>query len=410
MTITSYPALVNIASTGNTVKFGGSSVDAFGRFKTSLPYTLFDSQNRYQQNKYFDTATATGGTSTYLVNESTVRLDVSTASGSEVVRQTYKSFPYQPGKSLLVMNTFAMAAGKTNLRQRVGYFSTQNGVFLEQVDGALFFVLRSYATGAVVETRIAQASWNVDPFNGTGASGITLDVTKTQILWQDFEWLGVGSVRCGFTIDGVNYICHQFNNANSLMAVYMTTAILPIRYEITNTGTTASASSMKQVCSTVISEGGYEKRIAFTVARRTTSVTSIGTTFVPVISIRLATGRTNAVVIPAGYPLLPLSAGDYEVALFKNATLTGASYVTSDSTNVEYDVTATAVTGGTIVECDYIASSNQSAAVISNQGVFNFDLQLGASLAGVSDVYTVAVRAIAGTHSAIGSFSFYDLT
>lgn len=402
--------LEQLVSGGTNVNFYGTALDAFGRARFSQPYTIFDSQNRYQQNGYFDTSLATGGTTTYLPNESTVQLNVTTASGSEVVRQSYKVFPYQPGKSLLVMNTFAFNAGKTGLRQRVGYFSAQNGVFLEQDGTTLYLVRRTYVTGAVVETRIAQADWNTDKLNGTGDSGFTLDVSKTQIFWQDFEWLGVGSVRCGFVIDGQTVIAHQFNNANNLTTVYMTTAILPIRYEITNTGTTASASSMKQICSTVISEGGYEKKVALSVARRTTTVTAIGASFVPLVSMRLASDRLDAVVIPDGYSVLPTTSGDYEVALIKNATLTGASYDTTTFPNVDFDITATAMSGGTIVESRFISQTNQSAAPLQGGGEYNFDLQLGRTIAGVSDVYTIAVRALAGSQTAIGSMSFWDLT
>ena len=402
--ITSYPAGVQ------AVKFTGTAVDAFGRLQVANPYTVFDSQNRYQINGYFDTSTSTGGTSTYLPNESSVALAVTTSSGSEVVRQTYRSFPYQPGKGLLILVTFCMNAGKTNLRQRIGYMSTQNGVFFEQDGTTLNFVIRSYISGSVVETRVPQSSWNNDKFDGTGGSGITLDVSKAQIFWTDIEWLGVGSVRCGFTIDGVNYICHQFNNANVSSSVYMTTAILPIRYEITNTGVTASASTLKQICCTVISEGGYEKKTQPAVARRATSLTGIGTTFLPLISIRLASGRTGAVVIPDGHSVLPLTSGDYELAMFRNATLTSASFTTTTSNNVEYDVSATAVTGGTQLTSEFFSATNQSAAATGASSEYNFDLQLGATIAGVSDVYTLAIRTLSGTQTAIGSLSFYDLT
>lgn len=393
-----------------TVQFSAAAVDAFGRLQVANPYTIFDSQNRYQTNSYFDTSTATGGATTYLPNESTVSLAVTTASGSEVVRQTYRSFAYQPGKSLLILNTFAMNAGQANLRQRVGYMSTQNGVFFEQDGTTLNFVIRSYTSGAVVENRVPQSNWNVDKFDGTGSSGIVLDVTKTQILWMDIEWLGVGSVRCGFTVNGVNYICHQFNNANVNNSVYMTTAILPIRYEITNTGATAVASTMKQICSTVISEGGYEKKTQPAAARRSTSLVGIGTSFVPLVSIRLASGRTGAVVIPDGHSILPLTSGDYEAAMFKNPTLTGSSFAATTSNNVEYDVTATALTGGTQMTSEFFSATNQSASATGVSTEYNFDLQIGATIAGVSDIYTLAIRSLAGTNTAIGSLSFYDLT
>ena len=397
------------------VGFYGMAVDAFGRARVSTPFSLFDSQSRYASDNQFDTSTATGGTTTYQANESTVDLNVTTSSGSEVVRQTFRNFPYQPGKSLLILATFVMNAAKTNLRQRVGYFSTQNGIFLQQDDSTVSFVLRTYTSGAVDDTRsVSQANWNGDKLDGTGESGITLDLTKSQILFTDIEWLGVGSVRCGFIIDGQYIVAHTFTNANQTTKVYMTTAILPVRYEITNKAATASASTMKQVCSSVISEGGYEAVSIDHVARRTTALGTISTTFLPLVSIRLASTALGAVVLPNRIQVLPTTNQNYEVTLVKNPTLTGASWtaVPTDA-NVQYDVSATAMTGGSIVQTDYVTTSGSGG--VGNLAAptgYNFDLQLGVSLAGVSDIYTVAIRTVSGatTGDAVGSLSFYDLT
>jgi len=242
------------------ISFPAASVDAFGRLRVSNPYTLFDSQNRYQKDTQFNETLTGSGTSTYVANESSVDLAVTTASGDKVVRQTNRVFPYQPGKSLEVLATFVMNAGKTNLRQRVGYFNTDNGVFFQVSGTTNSFVLRTNTSGTPSDVRtVNQADWNGDKLDGTGASGLTLDITKAQILYMDFEWLGVGSVRCGFIINGQIIICHTFNNANDIDKVYMTTAILPIRYEIENTGAAASASTLTQICSSVISEGGYDR-------------------------------------------------------------------------------------------------------------------------------------------------------
>jgi len=394
-----------------SVNLYGGAIDAFGRARSSSPYTLFDSQNRYEKNDLFAETTATGGTVTYTANESTVNLNVTGSSGSEVVRQTYRSFAYQPGKSLLVMNTFVMPTANANQRIRIGYFNTQNGVFLERDGANVYIVRRTYVSGSAVDTQVAQADWNGDKLDGSGDSQFTIDLTKAQIFWQDFEWLGVGAVRCGFVIDGKLIVCHTFLNANSLTSVYMTTAILPIRYEITNTGASSSA-TLKQICSTVISEGGYEKKVALNVARMTTTNTGISTTFVPLASIRLASGRTGAVVVPDGYSVLPTStsAVTFEVVLVKNPTLTGASWVASTSNNVEQDLSATSYTGGTIVQQQFVLASTLSSNVIAGSGDYNWDLQLGADLAGTSDIYTLAVRCLSGTHDAIGSLSFWDLT
>jgi hypothetical protein len=416
MSITSYPNLVRLQSTGggNLVSLGGTNVDAFGRLRTAQPFTLFDSQNRFGIDPQFDTSTTGSGATSHLANESSVEMSVTTTSGDEVIRETKRVFPYQPGKSLLVMATFVFAAQQENLRQRVGYFGANDGVYFEQNGTDVRFVVRTSTSGSADDTRyVAQSSWNVDKLDGTGPSGYTLDVTTTpsaQILFMDFEWLGVGTVRCGFVIDGQFIVCHKFHNANSLDKVYMKTAILPIRYEITATGTLSSSAAMKQICSSVISEGGYQQVNALSWARMT-AATTVTTSFEPLVSIRLNSGSLDAVVLPAYYTVFPIPNNvDYEIALIKNTTLTGASYNTATFDNVDFDVSATALSGGTIVLQNYTKGTNQSSGDAIVPTGYNFDLQIGRTLAGTSDVYTLAARTISGTDDIIGCLAFWDLT
>lgn len=395
------------------VTYTGGNIDAFGRLRVSNPSTVFDSQNRYQKDDQFSESTVNGASITYSLDESTVLMSADTTSGSKAVRQSFRVMPYQPGKGLLFMGTFVMAAAQTNLRQRVGYFNTDNGVFLQQSGSTVSFVLRTSTSGTPSDARtVNQADWNGDKLDGTGDSGYTLDLTKSQILFMDFEWLGVGSVRCGFIIDGQYVICHTFNNANDLNKVYMTTAILPVRYEIEATAAIATGATLKQICSTVISEAGYQQAATNQFARRTSVLTGITTTFVPLVSIRLASDSLGAVVLAQGVQVFPLTTQNYEVVLLKNATLTGASYNTTDFNHVDYDVSATALTGGTIVLHNYVSSSAQGRATSFAPTGYNFDLQLGASLAGVSDVFTLAIRTVSGapTGEAIGAIDFLDLT
>jgi hypothetical protein len=388
-----------------------NNFDAFGRLRVSQPLTIFDSQNRYAKDPQFDEALTGSGASTFLSDEAAVKLEVTAASGDKVVRQSKRVMPYQPGKSLLVLATFAMAEGEEDLRQRVGYFNADNGVYFEQNGTELAFVIRTSTSGSVSDARrITQANWNTDKMDGTTGSAITLDPTKTQILFMDFEWLGVGSVRCGFVIDGVFVTAHVFHNANSLGAVYMQTATLPVRYEIETTGAISGVKSMKQICSSVMSEGGYNQTAPESVARRTAALTSISTTFLPLVSIRLASDSLGSVVIPSTIRVLPTSNGDYEVALIKNGSLTSASYDTTTFPHVDFDVSATAISGGTIVKSEYATASPLSASEANVEAGYNFDLQLGVTIGGTSDVYTLAVRTISSTGAAVGSLAFYDLT
>lgn len=418
MTITVYPPYGSDPNNPIYVNFNPTSLDAFGRLQVSNPYTLFDSQNRYAADNQFNTSTTGTGTTSFLTNEAAVKMEVTAGGVGSVVRQSYRSMPYQPGKGLLVLATFVMDSNNSvNLTQRVGYFNAQNGVFFQRIDGTYSFVLRSYVTGSVSDARtVNQSSWNGDKLDGTGPSGITLDPTKVQILWMDFEWLGAGSVRCGFIINGTFILCHTFNNANDITSVYMTTATLPMRYEITSSS--ALAASLKQICCTVISEGGYEQASIEHVARRTTIFNNIDTAanFYPIVSIRLASSALGAVVIPTRIQFQPTTLQNYEIALIKNPTLTGATWaatVPSDS-NVEYDVAATAISAaGAITQVGYIANTGGGgqSSTLSPTG-YNWDLQIGASLANVSDIYTLGARTISGATKGdgVGSISFYDLT
>jgi hypothetical protein len=362
-------------------------LDAFGRLRVSNPFTLFDSSHRYHDNGLWNTSTATGGAATFNANEGLVELTVTAASGSTVYRETTKVFAYLPGKSLLVMTTFVMSPAKTNLRQRLGYFGASNGMYLElngTGSNSLSFVERSSVSGSAVDTKVSQTNWNYDKMNGTGPSGMTLDITKSQIMWMDVEWLGLGTVRMGFVIDGKFILCHQFHHANIVATTYITTASLPLRYELENTGATASASTLKQVCSTVISEGGYELRglqqsinIPVTAARSTTTAG----TYYPIASIRLKSSPNNLDAISILTALSVLGTGNgvnYNWRVVATGTTTGGTWVSAGtSSSVEYNITGTGFSGGRVLASGYTNSSNQSSTTINilKAALFSFQLE-----------------------------------
>ena len=360
------PWVVSGTTSSNVASFPSTSTDAFGRLRVSEPFTMFDSSYRYGDNQLWSTATATGGTAVYNAPQGLMDLNVTTTSGSSVQRQTTKVFSYQPGKSLLVMTTFVCAAPKANLDQKVGYYNTDNGYFLEQDGLTTYFVERSIVSGAVTNTRVAQASWNVDPMDGTGPSGITLDISKAQILWMDLEWLGVGTVKMGFVINGTFYICHTWDHANLITSTYITTASLPLSCEITNTGTTASASTFKQICATVIAEGGYAlagfQQSVGTPVTAAKALTTAGT-FYPVVSLRLKTTRLDSISIVTAISLL--GAGNNETFRWEvraAGTTTGGSWVSAGpNSSIEYNLTGTAYTDGRILAAGYTSSSNQGS-------------------------------------------------
>ena len=404
---------VNIGS-GELVTFGGNTLDAFGRLRVSNPLTIFDSKNIMSQNTLFNSTTANGGSVTYTANKSTVNLNVTEAANSKTVRQSNRVMSYQPGKSLLIFNTFIMNEPTTNLKQKVGLFDTNNGIFFYADGTTLKIVRRTYTSGAAVDTEISQSSWNGDKLDGTGASGFDLDPATSNILFIDVEWLGVGSVRVGFVINGQLITAHTFYNANNLTTVYMQTANLPIRYEIERAGTlTAGTYTLQQICSSCISEGGYspqglEQMIGTTTLSTGVNLTTANT-YYNIATIRIKSGRPYAVIVPSGTDILNVSNGDFEWGLFVNATPSTPFSYTSFSDNVEYDLTTSDLTVlGTRIAGGYLGG--KTAPFTLGGDFIAFSNQLGQTIGGTSDTLTLGVRPGSANGDVAGLLKWFDLT
>ena len=411
VTVNSDTNPIFVQGTSDSSFFSPVQSDAFGRLRVSNPFTLFDGAQRYRDDPFKWNQVDTGAaSSTFLTNESSVLMSVS-GTGDESLRQTKSVFAYQPGKSLLTMATFAMTTPTAGLRQRVGLFGAQNGVYFE-VDGTtVSLVIRKYTSGSVDDTteKFAQASWNGDKLNGTGVSGITLDVSRAQIFWCDIEWLGVGSVRCGFVIDGQFIVCHTFHHANRVgfNKVYMTTATLPVRYELTSTG---AAGTMRAICSTVISEGGYMNRsITRSIGTSLTGKNLSDTVYIPLVCIRLNASNLESVVVPAKFDVFGLQQAAFVYRIILNPTLTNASWTSSGAdSSVEYDISATALSGGTVIDQGIFVGSNKggSASITSNE--VDFSQQIGRTIAGVSDIWCLAAIATTNNDDAVGAVTWQE--
>ena len=357
----------------------GMAVDAFGRMRFAQPFTLFDSFHRYQDNGKI-TQEAVGGTSTHNPNAGLIECTIDGNSGSHIYRESSRVFAYQPGKSLQILQTYIMSPHKTGLRQRYGYFDTTNGIFLERTNDGLCWVERSTSSGTLTETRVYQSDWNYDKLDGTGVSRLTLDMTKAQIQFMDIEWLGLGSVRCGFVIDGKFILAHTFHHANIITSTYMATACLPVRAEIENVSATGSSSTLKIVCTSVISEGGYEIRgKSFSQGHPIGTprvLSSPGTTY-PVFSIRLKSNRLGAIVDPKTFGIAVGAAAGFQYFLIGGAVSTGGTWVSAGTESaVEYNLAPTSYTGGRILDSGYIIASNQTAATPQQEpNPFSYQLE-----------------------------------
>jgi hypothetical protein len=350
-----------------TLKVG--QTDAFGRIRMSSPFTLGDYKHLYGLDPNFIDYTVNGATVAFQANQACARLTTTNNSASRVVHQTKFYHHYMPGKSQQILSSVNFYAAVPNVTKRTGYYDDNNGIFFEQAgDGTLSWVIRSYVSGAPVEDRKTQAQWNIDSCDGQGGSLFQLDITKTQLVFMEFQWLGVGSVTVGFVHEGSFIPCHIFHHSNTLTTVYMSTPNLPVRCEILNTGTTAGG-FMDQICSTVVSEGGYvEAGQDWSISSPSARTMNDGTT-VPVLAIRLKNtfrGYLNRMIVRMGNVNVFGTQENMEWKLIKLPNISQLTTATpwvsvNDGSGVEYNAGATAFTDGEIIDGGYISATTQGS-------------------------------------------------
>ena len=272
------------------------------------------------------------------------------------------------------------------------------------------------SSGAVVEDRVDQSSWNIDSLDGTGPSLLTLDLTKTQLFWSDIEWLGVGTVRCGFVINGQYIHCHSFHHSNLANTTYMTTACLPLRYEIENINSMANNAQMNVICASIMSEGGYEvrgrNRTAGQLPNTSYTLTTAGV-FYPVVSIRLKAERPDAIVVPKTISLLGLFGNGTRIAykLVEGGAVGNGTWTsTGTDSSVQYNITANSIVGGTELDQGFLYVAQQSSAAVSMQDDI-FRLQLGRnSFTNTNTTFTLAVAGAGASDTCIGAINWMEIT
>lgn len=252
------------------------SLDAFSRLRVSTPDTLFSVQCQYAAAavQMEPVATGTGVAPAHNADTRMVALTCTAGTGVSAF-QSFQYSPYAPGKSHFIAVTGVLGTGVANTTVDTGYFDALNGVVFRQ-NGAtnLQLILRTSTGGSVSDANIvAQSAWNIDKMDGTGASGLTLDVTKSFILIIDLQFLGMGRVRVGFDLNGIFYYVHQFENANVLAVPYMQSATLPVAMVVTASSSAAPKTAYFK-CASVISEGGKLTDYGYAQSTPSASVTA----------------------------------------------------------------------------------------------------------------------------------------
>lgn len=387
------------------------SIDSFGKWRVSNPTTLFDSKQVYNNNSnYFDTYTVGSASTTY--NSGSASSTLSLTGTGRALRQTKRVFHYQPGKSQQIIATGIFGDGVSGVVKRIGSFDDNDGIFFEQNGSSFGVTLRKTIDGVKTDTFVSQSDWNIDKLNGTGPSGLTLDITKAQIYNYDYEWLGVGRIRYYVVLKGIPRLIHEITNYNSLNGVYMRNPNLPIRYEISGSGT----SNLTQICSTVISEGGFEfsgDRVGIHDGNSTLSGSQYGVC----MYVRLHPSASNVTIIPEQIDLL-VSPGN-------NSKFSGRWDLLINPTTSD-TITWNNVSGSTISQFAVIPAVGTISDVgrviatgyFGGTGGSNYDSQitlspffgLGKTYTGTSDVLALAIKQLENTYVVYPTMVVRELT
>lgn len=390
------------------------NVDSYAKLKVVNPFTLLDlrffttgtSPNATDENallSVIETDNITDFTHSYANASMTIAKSGTGATGY-FISQSRRYVAYQPGKTMLINATGIINNGSNSsgITTNIGYYDDNDGVFFQYNNG-IHVVMRK---NGVVDVPIPSSSWNIDPMDGTGPSGITLEFTKEQFFIIEFAWLGVGSIRFGFLFNDDVYFCHVVLNSNALTSPYMDNPNLPVRYELIGAAA-GDEGSMVQGCATIISEGGYNPIGRIFSAGNTASVAINNSTEIPMVAISGNSDYYHQIISPNSISFACISQSDailIRVRLYLAGVSTGLTPTWTD-VNADHSVMqqATSFTG-TVTTTDSIVLNQSYAYSHSNfnaNNITNTFTQLSSNIANTSDILLVTAISVSG-NSATG--------
>lgn len=366
--------------------------DAFGRLRTSTPFTLLDITHSQTINNIQESELVVGAGSSSYQSDAGVTLSVAGA-GDRVMRQSRARAVCPPGKSVLVLITGILNLGNAaTTTSRMGYYADANGFYVEYSDNRAWVGYRSGVSGSTVDTKVEQSLWN-------GSSNIVLDLGKVHVFFFDFQWLGVGIVKVGVIVNGIPQLLHVFHSTT------IQYASLPTRYEVESGGGSAS---MKNFASTVISEGGYIKPGLQMSANTGITPRSVRKNVAaPIFSIRLVPGsRANVKMTTLNILRQGRYAGLWEIYVFRDvAGVVLSPNFQPKSQHVECDFEATAlVASGTLVTSGYESGDSTSSFNIQE----DINAVIANNISDVSDMLVVMYTAIDGSDDVFVSASWKE--
>jgi hypothetical protein len=371
----------------------GPGVDALGKLRVTNSVVLYAAKFSDSAHTFdWPSLVASGGTITYDQPLARKTLTVNTNSGSSAQLRTRAYIPYLPGRSFVTSFVAYFSSPKTNVIQEAGMFDAGDGLFFS-VNGTTQNVnIRTSTSGSPVTNSVARTNWNIDKLDGTGISGLNLDLTKPQIYALDYTWYGFGRIRFGIYSGGKLNYCHEVSNLN-ITAPFHQRGSLPISFRIANTGVTASSTSMSHSSCSVAGEGDTnitDSRTSVSNQQNEKSVES--SSFAFPIAVRLQAAFSKALLTPVRLSLFTSSNSILYYEVILNSTAAGGTWVSQTESIAEYNVGLTSATGGKIISSGYLSSTiNIELSNLAKNLKISYD-----TLNNIPDVLIIRVRTLSG--------------
>jgi hypothetical protein len=272
-------------------------------------------------------------------------------------------------------------------------------------------VLRTSYTGSQLDFKVPRSRWNVNRLD-VEVDGSLLDIDPTAVQTFVFRWGSAPGMRvmAGVLYTGVVVWAHEFDTLAD--GLRLGAVSLPLRWELDNRAGAAHG-DLIQGGGVVSCDGPYHiPGRGFTFDDHLSLKTLTSQTPVPLMSLRLSSGRNRARVYPTRLVILNVdSAGTAKWELRLNATLTGATYAASSAFSYdnpagtgalsiaergafsEVDTAATGASLGLTLASGYVHDSRVVEVNLEEQ--FK-DSPLLADIAGNTDALTVVATYMQG--------------
>jgi hypothetical protein len=378
-----------------------------GALYTSTKQIDVQSNFTYNINTTYDVTTTTSGTGANITNPipQVAALNVSGASTQSVTLTSKRCIRYRPGCSIFAefgLN-YQLTSGGTVVAIGGPNNGTDGPFIGYSYTGSLTsnsLVLGYYKNGVI--NSVSQGSFNGDNVNG-GAGGINPSgLTYSPTASSPFRIVigGIGVNTISYEWYGSNssgdygwIVLHTSNNINQIIAPTFQTLYLPMRFVLSCT--TGGGNSTMNIFGYCAGTFGTYTTLANIRPYSGQTTKNAGTTGIPFISLQVPTSinsvnngiLTQISSITASSAVTTLDTTLYFAQIILNPTLTGASFATTGGSTTQFDSSATAYSGGTVMRqftfvenSDFISVFGEDEIKANAGDIISFVIQTNVSI------------------------------